>query len=201
MMNETKDELMRATYRALCKHGYASLRMQDIADESTKSKAALHYHYESKHDLLLAFLGYLDERLEERIAEMDDTDPVTELTTFIENWLTPRDQETHQEFQTALLEIKAQAPYDAAFRDHLSAFSRLLHDHIKAIIDEGIDQGVFDPDLDSDAVAEFVLTVINGAQTRHVAVGYPIEDTRQMLLGYIQRHVLAEETGMEVVLE
>lgn len=200
-MNETKNELMGATYRALCKHGYASLRMQDIADESTKSKAALHYHYESKHDLLLAFLEYLDERFEERVAEMENGDPATELTTFIENQLTARDQKTHQEFQTALLEIKAQAPYDAAFRDHLGAFSHRLGDHIQAIIDEGIEQGVFASDLDSDAVSEFVVTVINGAQTRHVAVGYPIENTRQMLLKYIQRDVFSEGTEMEVVPE
>ncbi|GAA0475047.1 hypothetical protein GCM10008985_34420 [Halococcus dombrowskii] len=57
--DETIEEIMDATYRALCKHGYAALRMQDIADETTKSKAALHYHYDSKHDLLLSFLDYI----------------------------------------------------------------------------------------------------------------------------------------------
>ncbi|HET7323460.1 MAG TPA: helix-turn-helix domain-containing protein, partial [Halococcus sp.] len=66
-MTDTTDELMHATYRALCKHGYANLTMQDIADESTKSKAALHYHYDTKQDLLLAFLSFLYERFEERL--------------------------------------------------------------------------------------------------------------------------------------
>lgn len=198
MTDETIDELMGATYRALCKHGYASLRMQDIADESTKSKAALHYHYESKHDLLLAFLEYLYEQFEERVAEMDDPGPARELTTFVEDQLTPRDQETHQEFQTALLEINAQAPYDDAYCEQLAKFDRLTHDHIQAIINEGIDGGKFKPDLDADEIAAFVVTVISGAQTRHVAVDYPIENTRRMLLGYIQRHVLAEETEIEM---
>ncbi|MEF8974259.1 MAG: helix-turn-helix domain-containing protein, partial [Haloarcula sp.] len=44
---DTADDIMDATYRALCTHGYADLTMQDIADESDKSKAALHYHYDS----------------------------------------------------------------------------------------------------------------------------------------------------------
>jgi AcrR family transcriptional regulator len=199
MTDETTDELMKATYRALCKHGYASLRLQDIADESTKSKATLHYYYESKHDLLLAFLEYLYGRFEERLSEFDDTTPTSELTTVIEHQLTPRDESAPQRFRTALLEIKAQAPYDAAYRDHLVTFDRLLHDHIQAIIEVGIDQGGFNRDIDSDAVAEFCVTVINGAQSRHVALGHPVEHTRQMLLGYIQRHVLAADSGMEVV--
>ncbi|MFQ3319213.1 MAG: AcrR family transcriptional regulator [Natronomonas sp.] len=33
MVEETRERIMEATYRALCAHGYASLTMQDIADE------------------------------------------------------------------------------------------------------------------------------------------------------------------------
>ncbi|RBI60768.1 TetR/AcrR family transcriptional regulator [halophilic archaeon] len=201
MTDETIDELMGATYRALCKHGYASLRMQDIADESTKSKAALHYHYDSKHDLLLAFLEHLYEQFEDEVTETDDTDPTTELTTFIEQRLTPRDQDTHQEFQTAILEIKAQAPYDEAYCEQLAKFDRLMHDRIQTLIEEGIDQGVFKSDLNSDEIAEFFVTVINGAHTRHVAVDYSIENTRRMLLEYIDIHILADDTATGVVLE
>lgn len=201
MTDETTDELMEATHRALCKHGYASLRMQDIADESTKSKAALHYYYESKHDLLRAFLEYLYEQFADRIAEADGTDPATELTTFIEQRLTPRDQETHREFQTAVLEIKAQAPYDGAYREQLAKFDRLMYERIRLLIDEGLDQGAFEDDLDPDETAEFFVTVINGAQTRRVAVDYPIEHARRMLLDYIHRRVFAEDTATEVVPE
>jgi AcrR family transcriptional regulator len=195
MTNETTDELMGATYRALCKCGYASLRMQDIADESTKSKAALHYHYESKHDLLLAFLEYLYERFESEVTDTDAADPATELARFVERRLTPRDEATHQEFQTAILEIKAQAPYDDEYREQLEKFDRLLHDRIRTLIEEGIECGAFEEDVDADETAEFFVTVINGAQTRHVAVGYPIENARRMLLDYVRRDVLAGDAS------
>lgn len=193
MTDGTTEELMGATYRALCKHGYASLRMQDIADESTKSKAALHYHYESKHDLLLSFLEYLYEQFEAKLDERESgDDPVTRLTTFIEDRLTPRDQDSQQEFQTAILEIKSQAPYDAAYRERLTEFDQLIYRRIRLFLDEGIDQGVFRDDIDPDDTAQFLATHINGAQIRHVSVGYPIETSRRRLIDYINHHVLAD---------
>lgn len=194
MTDETTEELMGATYRALCKQGYASLRMQDIADESTKSKAALHYHYETKHDLLLAFLEYLYDRFEAELCEAEGDDPAMQLTSFIEHRLTPRDEDTHQEFQTAILEIKAQAPYDEAYRERLTEFDRLIYRKIRSFLDDGIDRGVFKDEIDPDATAEFLVTHINGAQIRHVTVGYPIETTRQLLIEHIDQHVLADET-------
>ena len=44
--SDTPEGVTEATCRALCEHGYADLTMQDIADESNKSTAALHYHYD-----------------------------------------------------------------------------------------------------------------------------------------------------------
>ena len=48
MPDEPREQVIRATYRALCAHGYANLTMRDIADETDLSKAALHYHYDTK---------------------------------------------------------------------------------------------------------------------------------------------------------
>lgn len=189
MSEETTEELMGATYRALCKHGYASLRMQDIADESTKSKAALHYHYESKHDLLLAFLEHLYEQFETEINEDCGGDPATQLLTFVEERLTPR-EEGKMKFQTALLEIKAQAPYDQAYRERLAGFDGLAFDRLWSLLQAGIDQGVVKEDIDPEDTAAFLTEHINGAQLRHVTVGASLAEARQRLRGYLQREVL-----------
>lgn len=60
---------MGATYRALCEHGYAELTMRDIAEESDRSKAALHYHYDDKEGLLVAFLDHIYASFVERVGE------------------------------------------------------------------------------------------------------------------------------------
>ncbi|WP_254545892.1 TetR/AcrR family transcriptional regulator [Halomarina pelagica] len=201
MTDETIDEIMGATYRALCKHGYASLRMQDIADESTKSKATLHYYYDSKHDLLCAFLDYLYDSFAERIAEPTGEDPIEELTALLDYLLTPRDENTHQQFQTAILEIKAQGPYDETFREKLTKFDRLMHDRIEGVLREGVESGHFAADVDPDCTAEFLVTVLNGARSRYVAVEYPLDGTRRMLWQYVESSLLADGNGREVVAE
>ncbi|MEF8843375.1 MAG: TetR/AcrR family transcriptional regulator [Haloarculaceae archaeon] len=81
---DSRERIMRATYCALCKHDYASLTTQDIADESDLSKAALHYHYDSKADLLRAFLEYLLDSFRERAtAETADEGPFERVRTLV----------------------------------------------------------------------------------------------------------------------
>ncbi|WP_227377742.1 TetR/AcrR family transcriptional regulator [Haladaptatus halobius] len=200
MNDNTTDELMRATYTALCKHGYAALRMQDIANESSKSKATLHYHYDTKHDLLHAFLEYLYESFAERIETLEGETPTERLIAFIEIVLTPRDRDKHQEFQTAILEIKAQGPYDETYRTELKKFDQLLSNRLHSILQDGQEQEVFRRDINADDTADFIVTVLNGAQTRYVAVGHPVDRTRQELIDYIVRQLLIDDTE-EVVAE
>ncbi|WP_101294239.1 TetR/AcrR family transcriptional regulator [Halegenticoccus soli] len=201
MSEDTTEEIMGATYCALCKHGYAALTMQNIADESGLSKAALHYHYDSKRDLLLAFLDYLLDRFRERIDAADADDPAERLAAFVDVVFTPRREDTHREFKTAVLEIKAQAPYDDGFRERLAEFDRLMHDRVRSIVADGIERGVFRGDADPDDVASFVITVMNGANARYVAVGAPVGDARRTLMAYLETQLFADGRDPEVAAE
>lgn len=191
-MTETPEKLVKATYVALCKHGYASLRMKDIAAESSKSKGTLHYHYDSKQELLYAFLEYLYDSFVTRLDDLETQHPDEHLRAVIDAILSPRDDGTEQEFWTALLEIKAQGPYDDGFRDQLVAFDQLLHDRIESILTEGQERGVFRDAFDPDAIADFLVTVLNGVQTRHVAVDHQPDQTRDQVLEYVDRHLIAD---------
>lgn len=199
MTEDTTDELMRATYLALCKHGYANLTMQDIADESTKSKAALHYHYDTKQDLLLAFLSFLYERFEERLRAPKGDDPTERLVAFVERALTPPERDDQQAFQTAVLEIKAQAPYNDAFGEQIARFDQLLYDQCRSIIVEGIEQGVF-REVDPDVIATFFVTLFNGAHVVWVTENQSTETTRELFIDYIESQLLAEDAP-EVAIE
>ncbi len=183
---------MQATYSALCKNGYASLRMQDIADESSKSKATLHYYYDSKHELLSEFLDYLYESFAERIEADEDEAPDEQLFELIELLFERDDSDSQREFRTAILEVKAQGPYDDTYREKLEKFDRLLHDSIQAIVESGQKEGVFLTTASADDIADFVVTVINGAQTRHVSVNHDVGRTKRMLVQYITEQLLAD---------
>ncbi|WP_436343713.1 TetR/AcrR family transcriptional regulator [Natronorubrum sp. FCH18a] len=196
-MTDTTEELMEATYAALCKHGYASLRMQDIADESSKSKATLHYHYESKQDLLYALLDFLTESFADQIETLEGETPAAQLLSLVETYLSPGEDDDHEEFRTALLEIKAQGPYDDRFRDELTEFDRMLHGRIRSLLEAGQTDGLVRDDIDPDETAEFIVTVLNGAQTRHVAVDRSPEQTYALLETYVCRQLLVDEADAD----
>lgn len=192
MGEQTTDELIRATYSALCKHGYANLTMQDIADESTKSKAALHYHYDTKQDLLLAFLSYLYERFEERLRAPVGENPRERLVAFIDVALSPPQRDEQLAFQTALLEIKTQVPYNEGFSGRVAQFDDLLHEQCRSIIEEGIEEGVF-RETDPDAIATFFVTLFNGDHVLWVTNDQPSATTRQLFVDYIESQLLADD--------
>jgi len=194
MSNETTDDLMEATYCALCKHGYAELTMQDIAAESTKSKGTLHYHFDSKQDLLESFLEFLLDRFEERTETVPGETPAERLHEFTDELLTPSD-DSAEEFRTAILEIKAQSPYNEAYRERLREFDRALRDRIATLVADGLKTGEFRDDVEPKATADFLVTLFHGAQTRATAVDRPTERTRQYVHAYIDETLRPDEMG------
>ncbi len=108
---ESTSDITEGTYRALCKHGYADVTMEDIAAETDVSKSALHYHYDSKHDLLVSFFDDLLEGFTERLDAVDGESAYEGLLNLIDAVLFPPDDDAPDlGFQTAVLEMKAQAP-------------------------------------------------------------------------------------------
>jgi AcrR family transcriptional regulator len=196
MNEDTREDIMGATYCALCKHGYAELTMQDIADETDRSKATLHYHYDTKEDLLLAFLEYLYASFERRLDDLDATDPAAGFLELVDEALYPPDPDNYRELQTALLEVKAQAPYDDAYQERLAEFDALLRERFASVLAEGIDRGVFVDDADPERDASFLVTVVDGAHLRRVAAGEPIDAARRRLLEYAEKNLLADDAEL-----
>ena len=182
-------EIMEGTYRALCEHGYADLTMQAIADDCEKSTAALHYHYDSKHDLLLAFLEFLSARFEANVLPDPDAPPETRLRTLVDDLLTD-DEAPDTEFRTAIMEIKAQAPYEPDFQAHLADVDESLRAAVRDAVAEGVERGDFRA-VDPDDVATFVVTAVMGAYSRRVAVDADIERSRALLHGYLDERLVA----------
>lgn len=170
--HETKRAIMEATLRALCEHGYADLTMADIADEFDKSQAAIHYHFETKEDLVVAFLAYSQRRIQEELdgAEGDTAEERLEATLdFFISGPEPVDAGDLGDFHTALLELQAQSPSVDAYRRELEAIDELIRGHYEAILADGVAAGEFEP-IDAAAVAEEIVTLLSGARVRAVAL-------------------------------
>jgi AcrR family transcriptional regulator len=177
---DTRTAIMEATYAALCKRGYADLTMQAIADEFDKTKAVLHYHYDTKEDLLVAFLDYLLDRFLDAIAIDDLDDPEERLVALVDALLLgthePGSATDHWQFHTALLEIRAQAPHDDAFREQLTTNYRFVEDATAAVVEEGVESGVF-REVDPERTAAWLLATINGARLHHVTLDADVAES------------------------
>jgi AcrR family transcriptional regulator len=195
---DTTEEIMEATYRALCEHGYASLTMQDIADESNKSTAALHYHYDTKEALLLAFLDHLYGAFTEKYGTTDGENAVERLVNFVDDILCRADAQEAEQFQTALLEIRAQSPYSAEYRDRLVGFDEFVRDRVTGIVTDGIEEGTIRADVDPTDTAAFVATLIDGVNTRRTTIGDTGGGTRRTFVAYVRDHLVAPDADVTV---
>ncbi|WP_224332343.1 TetR/AcrR family transcriptional regulator [Haloprofundus halobius] len=186
---ETREAIMEATHRALCKHGYANLSIQKIADEFEMTTAVLHYHYDTKENLLAAFLEHLlDNLVDEYTAQFDIEeieDPRDRLLALVDALLVvlvgidDADRATErvgdrpplggEELSMALLELRAQAGRNEPYRRQFTVNYDYAWELMVATIEEGIEQGVF-RDVDSEQVATLLLATMLGGRAYHVSL-------------------------------
>ena len=186
MTAESSMDIMKATRRALCKHGYADLTMQRIADESPMTTAAIHYHYDTKTDLLNAFLDELITEIETELT-CDADDPTERLTTFL-NAIFTSPRPTSGDFPVALMELKAQAPHNDDYRERFLELDETIREVLETAVRDGIECGDFEP-ADPEEVSRFVTTAINGSHVRTVALGEDLDETRDVIETYLERQL------------
>lgn len=195
----TDDDIMDATFAALCKHGYADLTMQSIADEFGKSKSLLHYHYDSKEDLIVTFLEHLLENFLSEFDDDGDDDPLEQLLWMAEVVVEGLDDsEGPDDVQMALLGLRAQAPYDETIRAQLVTNDQHIRDRIADIVREGIEQGQF-REVDPDEFAAVFRSAIEGAQSHNVILGEdaPTDVAMAGIENLLLRQLLAEGETLE----
>lgn len=190
--DDTRREIMGATYRALCKHGYANLTMQDIADEFDKSKSLLHYHYDTKDDLMLAFLDHVIGWIGDRLEESETEEPLDRLREYLDRFVIKPGEE-EESFSLALLELRLQAVHHPGFREKLQAHYESNVETAARILDDGIEEEVFKP-VDTHAVAEMLYTSMTGASAYQVTLGASQATTsmRDALLRFVVTDLLVE---------
>jgi AcrR family transcriptional regulator len=165
----TRAEIMEATYDALSKHGYADLTIQTIADEFSKSKSLLYYHYDAKDDLLVDFLDWLVEEFAAEVAAEPASDPETRVRELF-GMLVPADEEDQDDVRLSLLELRMRAPRDERFARRFDALDDRVQSEFTAAIREGIARDRFRK-IDPEEVGETLYSLAIGATVRRLTTG------------------------------
>ena len=161
----TREQILAATYRALCTHGYAELTIKRIGEAFEKSPSLVYHHYEDKDDVVLACLEYLLERYETRLTDDSIDNPREELSAFLDWVLEPEAEPERRQFVAVLVELRARSCHDPAYRDHFTRSDRFFERYLTTVLEAGIDRGQFRP-CEPDRVASTLVTTLAGAMLR-----------------------------------
>jgi AcrR family transcriptional regulator len=193
MGTDTTERILEATHRALCEYGYAGLTTERIAAEAGTSKAALHYHYDTKEALLRSYLEFLLDGFEARLA-CGTADPDERLGTFVDA-VFGTERDGRRDFAVALLELKAQAPYTDPYRERFRALDARMRETVAGAVRDGVASGRY-PAVDPEYVARFVVTLINGGTVREVALGERPDEARRLVVEFLDTRL---ECGLDGV--
>jgi AcrR family transcriptional regulator len=191
--DDTREAIMKATYDALSKHGYADLTIQRIGDEFDKSKSLLYHHYDSKDALLVDFLAFMLERMEGTIP-LEEADAADDrLRIGFDHVFTDFLTGDNEEFNRAMTELRAQSAHDDTFREQFTKNDRYFKSRVEDVLEEGIEQGIF-RDVDTERVASMIVTIMQGAMFQATTSTEPdLEAVKTELDAYVQSRLLVDD--------
>jgi AcrR family transcriptional regulator len=171
---ETKAEIAHAVRQALAKHGYERLTTAKIAAEYDKSEAGLYYYFDTKDEMIGAFLEHSTGQLSDALATLGTDDPETRLRAACEHmFLSPGDEEAG--VHVAIMELLSHAPYNETLREPLIALESAALEELTDIVSDGVKAGVF-REVDPRATAAFLLAAGDGSTGFHVALELDVGD-------------------------
>jgi AcrR family transcriptional regulator len=167
---EAEAEVARAVRRALAEHGYARLTTANIAAESEMSEAGLYYHYDSKDEMIAAFLRSAVDHLLADLDDVESDDPEAKLRAACERLFVDRADETARGVNVAVMELLSHAPYNETLRQPLLDLERHTIDYLAGFVEDGIESGVF-RGVDPRGTAALLVAAANGSTGFYLALG------------------------------
>ncbi|GAA0510768.1 transcriptional regulator, TetR family [Halorubrum aquaticum] len=178
---DTRETILGAAFRALCEHGYADLTIKRIGEAFEKSPSLVYHHYDGKDELLVDLLEFLLDGFETAVSgDAFELPPRARLDAYVAAMADPGgvDDEYAPDgrFLVAMVELRAQAATDAAYREHFDrsdrVFRRFLERSVREAAAESVASGdgavprEAERDVHPAAVAETLQTLAIGAMLR-----------------------------------
>lgn len=169
---ETREAIMEATFRALSEHGYTDLRMRDIGDEFEMTRPVIHYHYNSKHELISSFLEYVIAQYKNDVAIDDSDDHWKRLQIRIDQCMFGPDIDgfDHWERMKVYHELFSQAQHNETHRELFNEHYEQMVIGLADVIRDGIEQGTF-AEVDAMELSQLLTDIIHSARARRISLG------------------------------
>jgi AcrR family transcriptional regulator len=178
---ESRRQVLDAAIAMLAERGLAATSIQDIADAAGLSKGAVHYHFESKDELLQRVLDRCCESIEARVrsAFAQEGSPMDRVRRAIsEMWAVRRDGIAEMRVLTELHTMARQnEPIRLAFAVALrKAREQIVETGLKHLIDMGLR-----PRVSLSVAPRLILATLDGLSLQHSIDPIPPEEEGELL--------------------
>jgi AcrR family transcriptional regulator len=177
----------------IVRRGFAATRVADIAAEVGVAPATVHYHFDRKDEILVRALLWTNEQLIADLEASESTeDPVRRLARFIERTI-PHPGERRDEY---LLEIDLWSwmRIHGEELETYGAYGDRWIEHIRQIIQDGVDVGAFTVVTSAGEVAERLVALTDGLAVQS-AIG--LSRMPAARVGQMIRHFATEQLGLQ----
>ena len=190
---DARAQILAAAMSLFARQGFANTSMNDIVRESGLSKGGVYWHFKSKDELIAAifdtFFGGQELILASVLgSEANAAEKLTQLAL-----LASADLEAVFAEFPASLEFYTLAARSETLRERLRSFYEAYHRQISALLQEGIDEGIWAADTAVSPTAHAIISMFEGVillwsvfpETMHI--GEQMETAVHLLLKSLQK--------------
>ncbi len=158
----SRRQVLDAAIRALAERGYARTSVSDIAEAAGMSKGAVHYHFESKDDLIAQVLVRCAEAMRERVREAWEApgEPHERIRRALREMRVSRKQVSAE--LRVLADLMAQGIYDPKLRKSLSTMFEANRDEVFRHLKHGFEVLGLEPTVPIHIMPRLVIGMLDG---------------------------------------
>ena len=178
---DSRRQVLDAAIATLAERGLASTSIQDIADAAGMSKGAVHYHFESKDELLQQVLGRCCESVEARVRAVFDEpgSPMDRVRrAILEMWIVRRESIPEMRVLSELHMLSRQnGEIRRALGDAMrKAREQIIDVGLKRLIEMGLR-----PRVSLSVAPRLILATLDGLSIQHEIDPIPPEEEGELL--------------------
>ncbi len=177
--NEVHEKIMSAAERLFAQKGYNGTSMNDIVEASGQSKGAIYNHFKSKERLFLSLLekqtmlglNQLKGSFASEETAVEKLRKVLDLT-MVNSCDCPSEVGRMQiEFMIAASRIKS-------LTSDMKNRYNTIHAFVRELIDEGINNGEFKSEVDSESLTSLLYAILEGLGLQYATLGIEFDSQR-----------------------
>jgi AcrR family transcriptional regulator len=191
---DRKSELVEIAYRLIVQNGLEGFRIRQVAAEAGIDNGTLHYHFPSKEALILGVVDYLMEDLKNNRAVWKDAEQTAldELRLEFED-IRLRLRHTPEQF-IVLSELAVRSWRDPVVAKIFRKLDDGWHVHLVAMLERGIQQGIFRSNLNVLLCARAMMVALRGIGYQSRLPRRKVDELLSELAAQTERWITAEDT-------